>query len=1207
LVVEGPVARGFYAATYRAIDNMSGGVRAVKVTPMAVFDEVLGYGRDMTSEPRALNALKDRPWLAPYIVQNAPIDVTFGDDPADTVACCAMQVDFIEGLTLDRWISTESATVRRLGQVFWDLLEVIADLEAAGQHHNDLHGSNMIVQSLDDANQRVAPIDSYLRLRVLDFGSADSDSKSLSGIDGRLGDLEWVAQHMITRVDQLMERLGPDFSLSERRFAARLRQLGEYYSGAHADRLPTPGDLQQAIVSAWRDVSVPVDSTTELQEVGDHFNALTLDWSLIPQLFVTSGESRFLDSAGTVLITGMRGCGKTMLLKMLAWNYGYGERSSSQALTSSDGEATQPLGLFVSCSALVRQTRERRDDAPMHRLILALAREAIRCVGWEWTQNPDSVRVDSFENIVRVLSRITPWFASPRNVRDVFALEASVEDALHATPPQPVPGISTQEAFESLTAAIRSLVDGWSHRLVLYLIDDVSSRYLHDEEIEVLLSGLVLNHPTFGIKLTTENQLLEMKTLAGEPAQESRDMRRFDLGLEVLNMLNSDDAQFLSEVLSRRHEQARWPKSAREVVADLGNQPYKNVAKTIFEGDKPKDAFWGATPLAALCTGNLGDVIGIYGAMRSRASAESAVGDRDAPLTRRLQQREISAYANVSLGHMVMHRENGLWLMPHVDALGAASHKALKETTTERLAKSGRYREYTRLSVRLKERDRDVLKQLYDLVDAGVLVLRGASKPRVKGSDPYTQYKFDFRTLLGVQAWSPVGRADRWELDPEQAREWLARPTLLAELTPRRDGASNKIGAGAEAEKLDTVAADPVKGVTLPRGEQTVADPQMDLFQVDRAPEPADGATDEAGLEPRYTRLVDMPPTRWDVVSTPVPLAAEALPWDDALLIVANGFEDRAIASVDLLGSALGEGSVASSLTLSYPLPGHRAEIAHVLGRISQETNEMESQLLAVQDYVGHAPQGEIVLDVSGMTKELIFGLVNTALRQRERCWILHTCAADYPPPDSELEPVATLLEAGDVAQGLDRLNALVAGVRGPFAPIPVVDPQRDTSRESFLAAFVTLKQERLRDTLAAMDAATRVAAIPSRDLVGGSSPRSRVLAALATITASPGLSIEPVSTVDPNESFRLLQRLHETFAVNGPYDFEVALTGTKMQVVGAGMFAAVNQPAGVYYPRPLRPAGGGYDPAQFTRGSMLPTLHLAQRTFVPAERSGKT
>ena len=74
------------------------------------------------------------------------LDVTFGDI---TMPCHVAQLDYIDGPPLKDVLGAEPPPLSRtVAQIVLDLLQLLEELQAKESFHNDLHGSNIIVQTL---------------------------------------------------------------------------------------------------------------------------------------------------------------------------------------------------------------------------------------------------------------------------------------------------------------------------------------------------------------------------------------------------------------------------------------------------------------------------------------------------------------------------------------------------------------------------------------------------------------------------------------------------------------------------------------------------------------------------------------------------------------------------------------------------------------------------------------------------------------------------------------------------------------------------------------------------------------------------------------------------------------------------------------------------------------------------------------------------
>jgi hypothetical protein len=84
------------------------------------------------------------------------------------------------------------------------------------------------------------------------------------------------------------------------------------------------------------------------------------------------------------------------------------------------------------------------------------------------------------------------------------------------------------------------------------------------------------------------------------------------------------------------------------------------------------------------------------------------------------------------------------------------------------------------------------------------------------------------------------------------------------------------------------------------------------------------------------------------------------------------------------------------------------------------------------------------------------------------------------------------------------------------------------------------------------------------------------------------------IPSLSHDKAYELLLELYKRYLLDGGYNFQIALTGTKMHAVGAGMFASVASPSSVYYSKPAR-----FDPERFTKGTGVTRLLHLKRTEI--------
>ncbi len=315
--------------------------------------------------------------------------------------------------------------------------------------------------------------------------------------------------------------------------------------------------------------------------------------------------------------------------------------------------------------------------------------------------------------------------------------------------------------------------------------------------------------------------------------------------------------------------------------------------------------------------------------------------------------------------------------------------------------------------------------------------------------------------------------------------------------------------------------------------------------------------------------------------------------WDRTAVVAGAGFEERSQGAWNALLAA-GEPREVSLIT--YPDPGRGVEIEAELGRRSVAVDLIAAKELedsgGVKGFCSRLDAPLIVVDSTSLTKSLLYRLVRRLLIEREEVVILHTQAEHYYPPNEELDQIVALFGQERYLEAFAQLDKLITGVRDPYETVTVGSSSRDPSAPSILVAFVPLKFKRLERLLEDVPV-ERVAAIAPISPSGPESSRTVLGEYIARYCAQRyGGEFHRLSTVDHQAGYELLSDLHARFSLDGVFNFELALTGSKMQTVSAAMLGAVARPAGVYYSEP-----DAFVPKAYTMGSgQTRAVHLRRQ-----------
>lgn len=1168
--VEHELGRGFYAVAYRVRHPRTGISFVMKVTPKAVYElpapndkTVGGYGnrRDFESECRLHASLEDIPEIA-RIANWGEDCVDLGGTPLDVYWT---QMELVRGDTIEHYFTQGSVlTPRAIAQVAEDLLTLSEKLQSQSIFHNDLHGGNAVIVNLPPEKHRRRAIDPGVAVRVFDLGSAAKDDKADLN-SSRLGDLEQIS----LQIHRLLDRFDQSASssaiiASDVRLSAQLRRVAQ----AHAQidwesRRVTATDMLWEVRRAYEMAVHPEQfRPIEFQSIQDHYNAQTLPSAFARTLiYDPDGQwTKAMTSAGPQLVVGMRGCGKTMLLRSLEW--------SAHAVVAPEEDRAQAvariadqsyLGLFVSCAHLLRAPRERVGEGALQRLYLAYAREAIRAVQTCDVHSLGNPRPEAIDRFCELISATVPTFQPGEQAAALPRIELELSKAIQRDVPDDVRrAFVPLEAFTELAKGIRSMVDVWAAKTVLFLLDDVSKRFVNEDDLIDLLTQFCLKSETFGFKISTETQTQVLHSPSGERALEGRDYQVFHLGEHVLDALKGTaGGRFLEQILDRR-QQIVSGSAAVPARKRLGNRSLRSIAESIKDsaGQSPhadKYPYYGLSALAAVCVGDIGDVLQIFHKMTFGTQPGSVISQRR-------QHEVLVAESRLRLLSLVKLDVDNAWYFNHSAAFANASHRELEQR--ERL------RQYSDIFVEVDSSDKAAFRSLMNLVDNGVYVIIGF-RQRSKAVDgaPIYQFALRFRKLFGLNFGIPLSNRDRFELIGTSVTEWLDEPRSEG-LTPLpQSGTYNGkswLRDLIEDDENDEESIEPPVG-----DDQT----QLTLFDEDFTglftPSPA----------------TELPRTALKVSIDELPIGPDTLSWQAATVIAGVGFEDRAAGSIAALNSG-GISSVNRFLLVRYADEGHAGDVAAAVGALTAKVDIFDADSRsdpssAVHEAVSSLPQGPVILDVSALTKPLIYCFTKELLSKRGQVFIVHSAANTYDPLPEELQPVMELLQEGKFAEGLKHLDAITPGEGTEFVPLSVGEPWLDASLRSILVAFVTLKYRRL-DSLLESIATDKIVGVRTTHSSTPKGIESRAVGLISDyLVASQNGELRSVSAMDAAATYDLLMEYYDQYVLDNAYRIELALTGTKMQTVGAAAFASVARVANVLYSVPLN-----RDTSRFTHGT---------------------
>lgn len=1152
-----PIARGFYGATYEGKTGKLSRPVVLKVIPVDVYKY---FDKDFDKECRIHQEVSESTEHLVGIMDAFEEEVDFN---GDKLYCHVAELKYIPGDDLDTFLENEdNCNPRAIAQIARDLFELLKELEEKKKFHNDLHAKNIRIQKLPEGSYRALAIDGTLRAVAIDLGSVSEASKSDPGRQ-RLGDLGAVVSHMLSFRERLLANpLGTGDT--DYRLASLLDEIAHMLSPDPLNqRTPDFGDIIQLIDDGYYHVSSPWETPPKFKRFNDSYNSQTLHPWFINRLLVDP-DGRWLASVSTPgpqVITGIRGCGKTMLLRALQF---HARISLEIPPTVGQGDIAKMVlaglkrdgfvGLYVSCNRLLDALGDpsRRLHEPYARLYLAYAREALRAARHLKQITPNDVPPFYWRNIARAISDYVD------GVEDLLSLTSDLElerrilgflVSLDKGERKYTLSANPAIVFPHLAEALRRCSDVFSNLSIMFLLDDVSTRHLQQENIAELLGTLLFANPTCAFKMTTEVQTLEQLLRSPgliEKARPGRDYDTFDLGAEVNKRLRERTGpDFVADILEQRSKQfPNHPNYTPKVL--LGDVTLESIARHIVSTDKEagerKETYHGLRALTALCVGDIGDILNIYEEMLLRYQGSAP------PIPRRKQSECFNEYCSRRLYHL--NRQGGKYKDFALGFAGASHDLLMKSAESSQQGKRKRLRQYSTIYVRLTTGDTDKQFEIIrDLTDKGVFVFEGgtdAPRSKTKDSDPMQQFILTYRKLFGLSSYIGLAESDRFELSGKELEDWLDNPSQSKNILTRN------LGGSLPSERKTTESGILKKekpkqlSLVLREEEQQLPSEMPTLFT--------------------GSLLKRIPKAR---VTTAADLSRAAI----HTVILGLGFEPRALASAKRIFEWA---SPVRTVLIAYPEIGYGKEIEQ-LAREHTKKDIIKLDFLESRLPDFEAPNNTTLVDVTGMAKPILFRSVVHSLEKTGRVAIAHTEAKEHYPLNREIRPILQAAKTDNQYNMLEAAGKIWAGENKPYSFEKLIVSDADESRQRLLCAASSPKHERLLSLLEER-AFDQVDIIVPR----GKTPRNMLarLAADVAIRGMSGARLEEIRSDDLEGMLQFIANRFIEYYVSAGFNVELALTGSKMHAVACAAACSAFKVAQCWCVTPE-----SYDPSRFTIG----------------------
>ena len=482
---------------------------------------------------------------------------------------------YIKGTSLRKFLQEGKITIPLLKDIISIILSVLHACQTIGIQHGDLHSGNILVEDPNDMY-----IDSTRRkIWVTDFGylTASMGKAMLDDIQG----LSRIISDCIEAID-FHELEGDEKYVYSKLKNDYIRNLNETN--------PTEGHFVRSprnLLDFFHKITQlhPEENSIITRKVGDYLVAENLgeryeEWKT---LFVPNfvGSERLI-SKNICVVTGLRGCGKTMVFRRLTGIFDY-----HLGVSEVEGSDTF-IGFYFNARAIaeafpwipVNNDRRARNQI-IHYFHVCWVCEIIdwlSCISESNDLNMawlisflieyygDDLIVTGQNNTI--LLHLQAFFTKERRNSKLSTIYQDKQWQL-----------SEMDFLEKLCSQLKKNVSQIQSKDIFFFLDDYSTPLVSVSAQKILNTVIFRRSPELLFKIATESvESIELVGLNEKYLEEEDDYLLIDWATEIIQRNKRDNVFLVEELLAPRLQwDTRLKDTALNIEKILGKTPYKNT------------------------------------------------------------------------------------------------------------------------------------------------------------------------------------------------------------------------------------------------------------------------------------------------------------------------------------------------------------------------------------------------------------------------------------------------------------------------------------------------------------------------------------------------------------------------------------------------------------------------------------------------------